>query len=72
MSSGSGKTCALVTAGLLVACGIVVLVFAMMHLDLPATLVEDTCTKSMAGVVRAFVAARTAKSDTLRLGQTSP
>jgi len=51
-SSSCGKTCALVTAGLLVACGIVVLVFAMMHLNLPATLVEDTCTKSMAGVVR--------------------
>ena len=44
--------CALVTAGLLVACGIVALVFTMMNLELPVTLVNDACTKTAAGVVR--------------------
>jgi hypothetical protein len=44
-----------VTAGLLVACGIVVLVFALLNLNLPPALLDEACLKTSAGMVRLYV-----------------
>ena len=53
--SNCGRTCAFVTAGLLVACGIVVLVFALLNLNLPPALLEEACLKTSAGMVRLYL-----------------
>jgi hypothetical protein len=55
--SSCGRTCAFVTAGLLVACGIVVLVFALLNLNLPPALLEEACLKTSAGMVRLYLIA---------------
>ena len=51
-TGGCGRTCALVTAGLLVACGIVAPVFALLNLNLPPAVLEEACVKGIAGAVR--------------------
>ena len=41
----------MVTAGLLVACGIVTLVFALLNLNLPPAVLDEACVKTVAGAV---------------------